>query len=257
MKWCPIRFCPPVIAHRGACAYAPENTLSAFEKAAALGVKWIEFDVNAASCGEPVIIHDGTLKRTTTGKGRVSEKPLSYLKTLDAGRWFDKAFAGQTVPTLAETLEWLVDMQMNANVEIKTSPIYEKTLVKRISDIVSPYLKEKKTNLLFSSFSWPALYTCRELLPDAQMGLLMHSMKKNWQKVAEELNCQTIHVNERLLSTKNIAHLRSFEKPLLAYTVNTVERALFLYEQGVEALFTDVPDVIQQAYQGFSKKHLG
>src|SRR5262245_86406 len=100
-------FKPPLIAHRGASAYAPENTLAAFKKAKELGAQWLEFDVQLTACGEIVVFHDERLERTTNGRGWIHEKPYSYLKTLDAGSWFNSQFAGEKIPTLVEALEFL------------------------------------------------------------------------------------------------------------------------------------------------------
>ena len=114
-----LTFSPPFIAHRGACRLAPENTLSAFVKAAQLGVKWVELDVMQAACGEVVVFHDETLERTTGAKGKVSDYPYTYLQTLDAGSWFNPRFSGEHIPTLVEVMEFLSSMHMNANIELK------------------------------------------------------------------------------------------------------------------------------------------
>jgi glycerophosphoryl diester phosphodiesterase len=110
---------PPLIAHRGASAYAPENTLAAFIKAQQLGVRWVEFDVMLTRCGEVVVIHDETLERTTDGVGEVSHYPYSYLQTLDAGSWFGAQFKGEKIPTLKEVLVFLAQHSMCVNVEVK------------------------------------------------------------------------------------------------------------------------------------------
>src|SRR5687767_2537589 len=114
-----IRFDPPVIAHRGASFYAPENTMAAFRKAAQLGVNWVEFDVVATKDGMPVVFHDDELNRTTNGVGMLSDYSHAYLQTLDAGSWFDARFAGETIPTLAQVLTFLAEMKLNANIELK------------------------------------------------------------------------------------------------------------------------------------------
>ena len=84
---------PPVIGHRGAAAYAPENTLAGFVKAAEQGVTWVEFDVRLTRDGVPVLIHDDDLDRTTEGSGLVANATLKQIKELDAGSWFGAAFA--------------------------------------------------------------------------------------------------------------------------------------------------------------------
>ena len=117
-----LSFNPPVIAHRGASVYAPENTLAAFTKAAQLNIKWVEFDVMQAACGEPIIFHDETLDRTTNAKGDVSQQPYAYLQTLDAGTWFHPRFAGERIPTLKQVLQFLRDTKIAANIEIKALP---------------------------------------------------------------------------------------------------------------------------------------
>ncbi len=86
------------IAHRGASAYEPENTLRAFERAIEMGATMLEMDVHLSRDGHPVVIHDAELARTTTGAGRVTEVALAEIKRLDAG-------GGQQVPTLAEVID--------------------------------------------------------------------------------------------------------------------------------------------------------
>jgi len=110
---------PPVIAHRGGSAYAPENTLSAFTKAAQLGMQWVEFDVMLAACGTPIVFHDDLLDRTTNATGEVGVHAYTYLQTLDAGAWFNSKFSGERIPTLAQVLQFLKDVKLCANVEIK------------------------------------------------------------------------------------------------------------------------------------------
>jgi glycerophosphoryl diester phosphodiesterase len=96
---------PLVVAHRGASALAPENTLAAVRLALAHGAPAVECDVHLCADGVPVVIHDDRVDRTTSGKGLVSALTLQHLKTLDAGSWFGPAFAGERIPTLDEVLE--------------------------------------------------------------------------------------------------------------------------------------------------------
>ena len=96
---------PAVVAHRGASAAAPENTLAAMRRAAEMGARWAECDVRLSADGVPVVIHDGTLDRTTDGRGALAAHTAAELARLDAGSWRDAAFAGEPVPTLAALLE--------------------------------------------------------------------------------------------------------------------------------------------------------
>src|SRR5207253_1840078 len=87
-----------VVGHRGAALRAPENTLAGFREAARLGAGWVELDVMLTQDGVPVVIHDETLERTTSGCGRVERTPWSALADADAGSWFAPAYAGERVP---------------------------------------------------------------------------------------------------------------------------------------------------------------
>ena len=111
-----------IAAHRGVSSLAPENTLSAFQKAAAMGCEWIEFDVQLTQDGSPVVIHDKTVERCTNGVGIVSEMTLKELKLLDAGSWFSKEFCNETIPTLEEVLSLAKKYNMSVNIELKTYP---------------------------------------------------------------------------------------------------------------------------------------
>lgn len=94
-----------VIAHRGASSYAPENTLAAFDLALRLGARHLELDVESTRDDRIVVIHDDTVDRTTSGSGPVTSHTLAELRALDAGSWFDAAFAGERIPTLEDVLE--------------------------------------------------------------------------------------------------------------------------------------------------------
>jgi glycerophosphoryl diester phosphodiesterase len=98
---------PTPIAHRGLLRDAPENTLAAFGACLDLGLGF-ELDVRRSKDGVLVVLHDETVDRTTDGTGRVTDLTLAELKKLDAGRWFDPAYAGQRVPTLDEVFALLV-----------------------------------------------------------------------------------------------------------------------------------------------------
>ncbi|GMV92248.1 MAG: glycerophosphoryl diester phosphodiesterase [Candidatus Hydrogenedentota bacterium] len=108
-------------AHRGDVKNAPENTIPAFASAVRLGAQQIEFDVQLSKDGELVIMHDGTLDRTTDGTGAVSDLTFTELRALDAGSWFDPKFAGTRIPTLRETLEVIPETVL-CNVHLKNSP---------------------------------------------------------------------------------------------------------------------------------------
>ena len=106
------------IGHRGASAYAPENTMAAFRKAYQIGADGIELDVQLSKDNHVIIMHDYRLDRTTTGKGLVSKKTLKELKSLDAGQWFSKDFKSEPILTLRELFEFAKG-KMLVNIELK------------------------------------------------------------------------------------------------------------------------------------------
>jgi hypothetical protein len=116
------RFAGPVVeAHRGDNAQAPENTLAAFRLARDQGARWIELDVQQTRDNEIVVMHDPTVDRTTDGNGPVASLTLAEIRQLDAGSWFSAAFAGEPVPTLAETAALVAGSGSRLNVEVKAS----------------------------------------------------------------------------------------------------------------------------------------
>ncbi|MCX8062766.1 MAG: glycerophosphodiester phosphodiesterase family protein [Anaerolineales bacterium] len=96
---------PIIFAHRGSSAYAPENTLSAFELAIKQNVQAIEFDVTLTKDKIVVVFHDSNTERITGHKGKINQMTLSEIKKLDAGSYFDSSFEGEKIPTLEEVFD--------------------------------------------------------------------------------------------------------------------------------------------------------
>jgi len=108
-----------VCGHRGYSLHYPENTLPAFAAAKTWGATTIEIDVVLTADGEPIVLHDRTLDRTSDGHGFAADFRLEQIRSLDAGAGFDARFAGTRIPTLAEVLEWAKREEMGVFVEIK------------------------------------------------------------------------------------------------------------------------------------------
>lgn len=241
---------PPVIAHRGASHLAPENTLSAFRMAYECGAKWVEFDVMLAACGEPIVFHDATLERITFESGKVINYPYAHLKQLDAGSWFDPIFRHEKIPRLVEVLDLLQHYQLGANIEIKPVKGREIETVKIVFETVMAAQKQSSIPLFFSSFSISALRALRNLSESVPLALVVDHFSKGWERVFNELNCMSLNVREDLLTEETIKTLRMTlqlnEPTILAWTINNPLNAIRLFEWGIDAVFTDVPDVILQ-----------
>ena len=140
---------PLVIAHRGASAYAPENTLAAFRLAAEQGADAVELDAKLSADGQVVVIHDPTVERTTNGSGEVRQLSLAQIKSLDAGGFLSPQFAGEPIPTLAEVFD-AVGHQLLINVELTNYASPRGRPGRKVVGLVKDFHLEER--VLFSSF---------------------------------------------------------------------------------------------------------
>lgn len=233
-----------VIGHRGACAYAPENTFAAFEKALSLGCRFIEFDVMCSSDGEPFIFHDDNLKRTSNGEGFLGLVTAEYLDSLDAGSWFSRQFKGEKIPHFKDVLKWLSFSDVQANIEIKSYPgAVEQTTVAVLSHI-HRYWPQSKALPLVSSFDWDALVLCRSIAPEMPLGLLFDEWDEDWLQKAKQLECFSIHFNRKILTSARVKTVKDHGYVVCAYTVNRKRQANKLFDWGVDAVFSDYPDLL-------------
>lgn len=233
-----------VIGHRGASGYAPENTIASFNKALSLGCRFIEFDVMCSADGEPFIIHDDSLKRTTNGRGDVGLVEAAYLQSLDAGSWFSRQFKGEHIPHFKDALKWLSFSDVQANIEIKPyTGAVEQTTVAVLSHI-HRYWPQSKSLPLVSSFEWEALVLCRSIAPEMPLGLLLHEWDDQWLQKAKQLDCYSIHFNRKILTAERVRAVKEQGYVVCAYTVNRKRLAKKLYDWGVDAIFSDYPDLL-------------
>ena len=233
---------PRVIGHRGAAGHAPENTLASLRRAAELGARWVEFDVALTRDGEPVLLHDETVDRTTDGKGRLAAMALGEVQQLDAGRWHSEAAAGERVPTLMQALALLKSLGLGANIEIKPTAGREAETGAVVAKRIADAWPESLPPPLFSSFRTEALAAARDAAPRIARGYLLSRLGRDWRREAAALGCVSVHCNHRHLDRKAAAEVRQAGYRLLAYTVNDAMRGRQLFGWGVDAVFTDYPD---------------
>ena len=236
---------PKVIGHRGAKAYAPENTIESIETAASLGVSWVELDVKLTRDSVAIIFHDEELDRTTNGSGRVADMLYADIQNLEAGSWFGDSFAGIKIPTLEEAVSVILKHDLGFNLEIKPCPGREKETAEIVMDQISQYWDDP-SKLLISSFQHVSLEAAMDLAPDFPRGLLIggEEMPENWKEMAEYLDVSTINLGSRLVTRAVADEVMDLELPLLVYTVNDPIEARRLQKLGVDCFFSDNPDVI-------------
>lgn len=160
---------PLIIAHRGACAHAPENTLAAFRLALDHDADGIELDAKLTPDGRVVVIHDQTVDRTTGSHGVVRKMTLDQLKQLDAGSSFNESFRGEPIPTLDEVFE-AVGGRTLINVEITNYTSVMDALPDRIADLVIHY--GLQGSVFFSSFHPLNLIRIKRRLPESPVAIL-------------------------------------------------------------------------------------
>jgi glycerophosphoryl diester phosphodiesterase len=235
---------PRVIGHRGACAYAPENTLASIRKAAAQGARWVEFDVRLTREGDLVLMHDDDVKRTTGGRGRLLDLGAGEIAALDAGAWFGSAFVGERVPTLAETIALLRELGLGANIEIKAAAAEARATAEALARILDSHWPHAKAPPLVSSFEVAALEAMRDVAEYCPRGLLLQELKGDWRGLLDRLGAATLNLDHRPLDAGKVAIGRQAGRPILCYTVNDPARARQLFAWGVSAVFTDRPDAL-------------
>jgi glycerophosphoryl diester phosphodiesterase len=236
---------PRVIGHRGAAAYAPENTLAGFLLAAQQGVRWVEFDVRLTRDGVPVLLHDDDLQRTTDGTGPVAGATLKEIKKLDAGSWFGGSFAGEEVPTLAEALDVIHDCGMTPNIEIKANAREHWHTGRIVGETLDRFWPPGRAHPLVSSFKLLALAGFKQARPDLPVGLnVWRQPRWQWALGAGFLKCVSVHFPADRITDSQIAAARAAGRRVVCYTVNDASLAERLFARGVDAVFTDVPDKI-------------
>lgn len=234
---------PRVIAHRGGGALAPENTLAALEVAARHGCRAVELDARLSADGTPFLIHDATLDRTTTGTGLVSATGDGALRTLDAGRRFSAAFAGEPLPTLGQAIQRCGELGLWANIEIKAEAGAAAATGSAVARVVASGWRGPMP-VVVSSFSPVALEAARRAVPALPRALLFHGLPRNWLARAERLDCVAIHCAARRVRADQIVAVRQAGYVLACFTVDEPDLARRLLAAGVNAIFTDRPDLI-------------
>lgn len=245
---------PLIIAHRGASALAPENTLSAFRKAMEDGAEGIEFDVRLAGDGVPVVFHDERLDRVGLKNGRVSDFSSGDLQNLDVGTWFnslkpDRAnseFAKETVPTLRTVLDFLNGFQGIIYIELKCEEAEVKQLVKAVCrEIAGSALLPK---IILKSFCLQTIPETRRLCPDVKTAALFapkitsfFRREKYLLRLADELGTDHLSLHYSLISRKLMEKAERKNLPVTIWTADNplwVKRALNL---GIHAIITNNP----------------
>lgn len=157
------------LSHRGAAALAPENTLAAVRAGGSAGAPFIEIDIRLTSDGVPVLMHDGSLDRTTDGTGRVRERSWEYVNSLDAGSSFSKEFKAEHVPHLGTVLEYMKGASSTLLIEVK-DPAGNPAIGDTLAEYLKRYGMEKRVVVISFDAAWVERFG--KLMPGTALGAL-------------------------------------------------------------------------------------
>jgi len=235
-----------VWAHRGASAYAPENTIPAFRLAMEQGADGIELDVQLSRDGKLVVIHDEWVDRTSNGKGRVVDMTCQELKRLDFSCGMQN-YAFTRIPTLKEVYGLLRSSNITVNVEIKYGEVEYPGIWDKLIQLEREMGMQGR--VMYSSFNHYVLKKIRELDPDAEIGLLYGGVLVDPWVYAGYLKADAIHPHYKaaLGSPGLLEGCRSAGVAVNVWTVNDPDDAQLLASSNVNAIITNSPDVILRA----------
>ena len=220
------------LGHRGACGHAPENTLLSMKKALALGVHGFEFDIQLSRDGEPMVIHDDTLERTTSGKGNVRDFTAEELQQLDAGD-------GEKIPTLRNVLD-LVDKRCRLFIELKAEhsafPVAE-TITYAVEHMGWSY-----EQFFVCSFDHRQIASVRAINPAIHTCALLVGIPVSLAAIAQEAGAWSINPNIHHMSAALVqdAHKRGLK--VCVWTANSPAEIAKAKAYGVDGIMSDFPD---------------
>lgn len=240
---------PIVVAHRGASAYAPENTLSAIKKAITMGVDMIEIDVQLSKDKQVVVMHDLSVDRTTNGNGRVRDLLFDEIRKLDAGSWFSSEFAGEKVPTLEEVIE-TVKGKCKLLIEVKrvktSKPEIEAKIIQLINKhnahnwcIVQSFESEVVKNIQALDNS----IECHKLVTMNISVLPLHvDSRIKTGTIYKYKTVQSINPYFKMLNKRKVDKIHSRGQKIITWTVNEKQDMKRMIEMGVDGIITNYPD---------------
>ena len=229
---------PKIIAHRGANAYAPENTIGAFKLALEQGADGIELDVMLSKDGQLVVIHDDSVDRTTDGIGLVKSKTLEELKSLDAGE-------GQRIPTLEEVFEQFGG-RLIINVELKNYASIFDSLPFKVARLVKNHQLEE--SVIISSFNPFNLPRFHKKLPEVPVGLLTQpKTAKKW--IWRLFDYDALHPHFSDVVQVLVASLHKRNRKVNVWTVDEPNEIRRLTGLNVDSIITNDPKLAREAVE--------
>jgi glycerophosphoryl diester phosphodiesterase len=227
-----------IIAHRGASASAPENTLASVRRAIEEGTDWVEIDVQETADGQVVVFHDSDFMKLAGVDRKIWEVTVDELETIDVGSNFDSQFKDERVPTLAQVLETCKG-KAGVNIELKYYG-HNQQLEQRVIDLVESH--EMTDDVIFMSLKRDAVTKMKELRPEWKTGLLLSVSFGDLRN----LRADFLAINARFASRSLIRRAHELDKQVFVWTVNDPVTMAVMVGRGVDGLITDQPALAKQ-----------
>jgi glycerophosphoryl diester phosphodiesterase len=224
---------PKVIGHRGAAAYAPENTLASFREAHRRGATWVEIDVKLTRDGVPIVMHDASLKRTMGIDRLVVEMTRAELPA--------------DVPTFEEAIACFAELGLGCNVEIKPCEGRERETARVTVETLRRAWPAQLPPPLLSSFKDVSLAAARDVAPEFARAILLDDIQDSWRTRTDAVGALGVNTSGKRLTAPRAVEIRAAGFALSVYTINDGAVAKALVGMGVHCVITDAPDVILAA----------
>ena len=238
-------------AHRGASAYAPQNTLEAFRLAAEMHADGVELDVHLSQDGEIIVCHNETIDETSDGSGEILQMTLAELKQFDFGCKFP-GFAGKgvRVPTLREVFELLAPTELWVNCELKTTEHDYPGIEQKCIDLARKFGMEDR--VVYSSFNFDSLRRALEIDPSVRTGLLYDAPIENVLELALSRRAWALHPYMERVREYDVRAFADAGVVINPWTVDDEAEMKRQMDMGVYALITDKPDVALRVRDGIA-----
>jgi glycerophosphoryl diester phosphodiesterase len=221
--------------------YAPENTFASFELALEQGADLVELDVHLSRDGQVVVIHDERLERTTSGQGLVNQHTVAELRRLEAGAWFDPAFAGQRIPLLAEVLDWARG-RAHLAIEIKNGPLFYAGIEDRIVGLLDRHGMRQRA--LVISFDHQALRRVRELDAELLTGAIYACRPADPLGLAVAAGAGVLEPHWGYVRAEDVAAAHAAGLKVSTWATSDPLELRRLLAAGVDGIATNHPDVL-------------
>ncbi len=228
---------PYLVAHRGAAGLAPENTLAAVRLGLDHGAECVEIDIQQTKDGKLIVLHDAAVDRTTNGQGAAADLTWNTISRLDAGSWFGKAFAGESVPLLDQVLELIAPTEATLVIEVK-EPERSPGITGNLIDSLRRFNAVQRVMVISLNHEW--LSEFNHLAPDVATGMIF-----SWPR-SKEAGHETVLFDYRwtsvLIAPALVRRVHRQGRQIGVWTVDHVWQMKLMRWLGVDAVTSNRPD---------------